>query len=138
MTLPKERATWLSITIIAALTSYAAPELPPDAPADVFYIGGKTPYWQHCKVDPSDRGVHCNIWIKHRLARDEVFVPYDGGPTPMPEELQIVGDALNPHVWIFLQNGRLLIPVSEYAWSKDLLEGRWAHILDERGYVIRP
>jgi len=114
------------------------PAPPPDAPTDVYYRGGKTPYWRHCVVDSSDRQVHCKIWIKHHLHRDEVFIPYDGGPTPAPEELKIIDYPLNPSKWIFLENRRLLIPVSMYGWSKELIEGEWAHFFDERGYVVPP
>jgi hypothetical protein len=129
--------TWLLIAV--TLLTACSPTPPPDAPADVHYVGGKTPLWRHCRVDSSELKVHCKIWTEDRLDFDEVFVPYDGGPTPSPEELKIFDNqGLNPHVWIYLENGRILIPVSRYEWSKHLLQTEWAHTVDERGYRIQP
>jgi hypothetical protein len=121
--------------LLAALLGCSGPTPPPDAPEDVYYKGGKTPYWRHCAVNSSDQKVHCRIWIKHKLHMDEVFVPYDGGPTPLPEELIPFPSAMNPDIWVVLENGRILIPVSQYEWSKELLEGELADMVDEHGYI---
>ena len=104
-------------------------------PSDATFLGGKFPIYQRCeRVGPV---VQCQIWIDGYLDRDERFRTLDGGPTPTQPELDAISTAssLNRYMWVFLSNDRLLVPVSEYETSIEMIrevypdelgpDGRW-------------
>ena len=103
---------------------------PQGVPVEATFVkGAKTGWWQHCRPSPGNVGVHCQIWNGAGLVLvDEEFLPYDGGPAPLAEELKIPSDAnfAGPDRF-FLANKRVLLPRSRFDELKkfvDWLEGK--------------
>lgn len=99
-------------------------------PSDATYLGGKFPIHQRCvRQGPA---VKCQIWIRGNLDRDEIFKPIDNDPPPDQEELDRISTAsgLNRHMWVFLDNRRLLVPLSEYQFSAEVIDRDFAAELD--------
>ena len=105
---------------------------PKNVPSDAVFIrGAKIGWCQQCTTTNDGQPVHCRIWNQSGLVlEDEEFLPYDGGPPPTTEELEI---ASNPNFAgpdrIFLSNNRVLLPRSRFDELKkfvDCLEGKSA------------
>jgi len=79
--------------------------------------------WKYCWYDPQDSDDHCRVFNGNGLIIiDDTFDPYDGGPPVPSEELRIdsrrsFGD------WVWLENGRILLPRSDFDQVKNLLDG---------------
>ena len=76
-------------------------------------VGG---WWHYCKFSESDQQAHCTIWNAGGLILYEgVFRSHDGEPLES-RDLKVVYNPRwgDPAQFICLQNGRLLIPSSDF------------------------
>jgi hypothetical protein len=104
------------------------PRRPDSVSTNAVYVSGaKVGWWQECSIVASRSTVRCQIWngAGFELVNDE-FLPYDGGPTPRPEELTIASNVTFPGPdRIFLSNGRVLLPRSRFSELKGCID--WLH-----------
>jgi hypothetical protein len=56
--------------------------------------------------------------INGAVVRDDVFLPFDGGPAVTASELQIAPDDSGAD-YVWLTNGRLLLPRTNFAEHKE-------------------
>ena len=124
------RSVVVAVALLCCLACDDKVVRPPGVPGDATFVrGAKIGWWQRCTPGVGHEGVHCQIWNGAGLVLvDEEFLPYDGGPTPTPEELKIPSDAnfAGPDR-IFLANKRVLLPRSRFDELRkfvDWLEGK--------------
>jgi hypothetical protein len=112
----------LALVVIAYIVIVA---WPPKRPANVpkgavFVPTAKMGWWEYCRFDPVQRTDHCQMFLTNgSIAREDDFLPYDGGAPVEADELKI-----DPHTdfagddRIILRNGRILLPKSIYEHAK--------------------
>ena|SRR5689334_22205035 len=100
------------------------PDKPSSVPtAAVLVRLPKNYWWKYCWYEPVDSQDHCRVFNRvGDLITDDIFLPYDGGPPLQPSELQI-DSQLSFGDWVWLKNGRILLPQSNFARVKSLLNG---------------
>jgi len=103
---------------------------PANVPADATLVDqAKGGVWKCCTFDPQKMVNRCEIynWGGHILI-DEEFIPYDGGGPVPAAELRIPKySPLAERDTIYLQNGRILLPRSQFERLKkevDWLKGK--------------
>ena len=106
-------AMWPLCTV-AWLGCGQTPVRPGSAHPDSVYVETvKAGFWQHCVFDFATRMNRCTfVNSRGTILYDEQFRPYDDGPPVESRELVIVQGKHDKA--ITLQNGRLLLPSSEY------------------------
>jgi hypothetical protein len=102
------------------------PQRPSNVPKETVLVGaGKVGgWWQRCTVEPHSGATFCSIWNAGGLVLNEgIFVPYDQGPAVTADELQIPRVARLPGSdRVCLQNGRILVPRSQFDRMKRFLD----------------
>lgn len=97
---------------------------PANVPLDAVLVQlAKGGVWQRCEAVSTTGQTRCQIFTwKGGLLYDEIFLPYDQGPTPEAPDLKI--PSYVPAVgsdWVCLQNGRILLPMSRFDELKAFL-----------------
>ncbi|MEW5977250.1 MAG: hypothetical protein AB1898_15780 [Acidobacteriota bacterium] len=83
-------------------------------------------FWQQCFLEDEGARVRCYIWTRRGdLVFDDVFLPFDDGPTPDAADLSISQHNRNPERLVFLENGRILLPRSRFEEMKAFVEEHW-------------
>jgi len=78
---------------------------------------GKSTGWVKCSLDSSD--TRCVVFnINGVVVRDDIFLPFDGGPTVTASELQIARDDSGAD-YVWLRHGRLLLPRTNFDEHKE-------------------
>jgi hypothetical protein len=113
-------------SMIAAYVIFALwpPRRPANVPREaVFVATAKIGWWEYCSLEPIRRSVYCRLFFTDgRVAREDEFLPYDGGAAVTSDELHIdqrthYADSSR----IILRNGRVLLPKSVYDDQKKFL-----------------
>ena len=98
---------------------------PPSVPSDAVLVQlAKGGVWQHCEVEASTGKDRCQIFNwRGGLLYDEIFLPYDQGPSVTTSDLRIPRyvPAVGPD-WVCLENGRILLPASRFDELKAFLD----------------
>ena len=132
----KKQCSAAILTSLAGLLSFALscekwpPKRPANVPASaVFASGGKVGWWHYCELSTAEGQAHCTIWNMGGLVLQQgVFLPQDRRALTR-EEIKVID---NPRwgdnaEFINLQNGRVLIPASDFdrlSRFAEWLEGR--------------
>jgi hypothetical protein len=115
------------------------PSRPSNVPADsVYIVGADVGWWQRCSYDPKEDVDYCQIYnLGGRVLFDEVFLPYDGGKAAKEDELKIVSRSnLTGPYYVCLENGRILIPKSDFENQKRFIDWRLSRHGDP--HIIQP
>ncbi|WP_031497556.1 hypothetical protein [Bryobacter aggregatus] len=98
---------------------------PQNVPTDAVLVQlAKGGVWQKCNVASATGKNRCQIFNwKGELLYDEIFLPYDQGPTIEFSDLRIpkYAAAVGPD-WVCLENGRILLPESRFEQLKEFLD----------------
>jgi hypothetical protein len=103
------------------------PARPSNVPADsVYIVGAWGGWWDRCSYDPKQDANYCQIFNDvGGTISDGVFLPYDGGKAAKEAELKIISHSnLTGPNYVCLENGRMLIPKSQFDVQKRYLD--WA------------
>ena len=116
----------LAVVVVALWVFFKVlPHRPPNVPKDATPVSMLWGYdWDYCWFDEKDNASHCRIFNKRGdKLYDDVFLPYEGkGPTSA-DDLKIRRNQDDGgEQWIYLQNGAILIPRSDYDGIKKLLD----------------
>lgn len=128
----------LTITLVAAVAVVATvmivglgqgdraqnPKRPSNVPNGAVAVSiPKSNYlWKYCWYEPADTHDHCRVFNGNGLiVVDDIFDPYDGGPPVQSPELRMDGRRSFGD-WVWLENGRILLPRSNFDQVKKLLD----------------
>jgi hypothetical protein len=109
-------------TLISGCDFVSRRPMPANVPRGALRIPmiGKSTGWVKCSLESGD--VRCVTFnINGVVIRDDVFLPYDDGPSITAAELQIVPDESSAD-YVWLTNGRLLLPRTDFSEHKEFAE----------------
>jgi hypothetical protein len=102
-----------------------SPARPRNVPLDAVHVrGGDSDWWERCSYNQADDIDHCQTFNAGGVTlEDEPYLPYDGDKAANESDLKIDANARlrGPYI-ICLQNGRILIPTSDFENQKRFLD----------------
>jgi len=105
--------------LVAGCDFVSRKPMPSNVPRDAVEIPmiGKSTGWVKCSLDSSD--TRCVVFnINGVVVRDDIFLPFDGGPTVTASELQMARDDSGAD-YVWLRHGRLLLPRTNFDEHKE-------------------